>query len=750
MSDVTPIPGEGLERHLRTLLRDYVFKDILGWPSGKLISGEVYDLYAYDLLGYEAVYIETKTPKFKALKESDSGEFKKKLKRLGTAEYGAITNGHVFVTYCCRLIEGKVITEQIVSLDLDKALKEHSSGELSHETLAKVNKAFSPFAVTEYLRTDKRPYQQDFGRISPTRDDPRSIGDLSTSLRKAVDELTPPFLHMIDWLYKTKTTIGRGDSRGFAIDEPLDDWSALSGKVPPTLMMKELEETVGELLGLHDREQLNEAVTKRVTTELRKKIGVPLEESDMMHLVTEAIVAPQKIDECLNEKLYDVIRQGYAEILARQTAYVVLSRILLYRVSEDKDLVVRRLSGSDLDRFIEDGQVGELQTGEATIAFRRLIDETDELMRRVFYSHLYAHGLFDWWRIPSNVRRLWSEDRSVSFRRLERAVDIALEKVLAILNRYALQDVERDIWKDVYQEYLPAMERRTLGGFYTPDEVVCLILDLVGYEHDAFGLCEKDLLDPACGSGTFLVEATRRLRRHLENPALPCHSTITKLEDMHERSWRILQELIDHIYGIDIHPFACFLSEMNFLFMTVDLLLSAKHTNPQRLIEELNIGSDDSIRPLGEKLQLSLSHFSDTNSRADVTVKDRDRANRIKRKKFHFVVGNPPWSGVLRGNLSPLFDEATKKIYKSYMSSTDKYDIYVLFIERGIQWLRNKGILGFITQNRYFRRKYGRGVREFTKMHCEAEYVMDLGNVGRAIFGRSNYPAISVYRRVSE
>jgi hypothetical protein len=119
--------------------------------------------------------------------------------------------------------------------------------------------------------------------------------------------------------------------------------------------------------------------------------------------------------------------------------------------------------------------------------------------------------------------------------------------------------------------------------------------------------------------------------------------------------------------------------------------------------------------------------------------------------KFQFVVGNQPWSGVQRGELSPLFDEATKSLYKrQYESSTDKYDIYVLFLERGIRWLDDSGKIGFITQNRYLRRKYGRGIRGFIKKNCVADYIMDLGHVGKVIFpGRTNYPAVSVFEKVT-
>lgn len=747
IDNVTPIPGEGLERHLRTLLRDSVFIDILGWPPDKLISGELYDLYGHDTLNYEVLYVETKTPNAKQIRPVDVESFQRKLERLGTAEHGAITNGHTIATYSCSLKEGSIVSEQTAVLDLGHSIANIRSGHVADEVLERIGEAFAPFAAKGFIGERRKSFEEDYGRITLRRGDTRSIQRLSGSLREAVSRLTGPFLDMLDWLYATQAPIGKGKDEGFSIEEPMDDWSAFSGRVPVSKMRKQIESTIGEMLDLRHQDSLDDSRIKLAVDGLRKTLGVPIATRDLTFLISQGLLDAASLDESLRQRLYEIIRSEVALVFARQTAYVVLSRILLYRASEDKHFVARRLSGRPLDSALSEFGGGSLQARDPAVAFRSLIDGSEDLMSRVFYSHLYAHGLFDWWRVPDSVKREWPEGWIFAFGRLERAIDIALEASLVVLNRYNLKEVQRDIWKDVYQEYLPILERGKLGGFYTPDEIVDVILDLVGYVAEAPELCKKDILDPACGSGTFLVEATRRLRLHLEDISLSCHSAISALSDESERSWAILTRIKERTYGLDIHPFACFLTEMNLLFLMVDLLLSAKRLNPQRRVEELNVGCDDSLRAPGEPLQLSLSYFSETNSRAELTVRDRAKASMIKRKSFSYVVGNPPWSGVLRGSLSPLFDETAKKVYATYRAATGKYDIYALFLERGIQWLQRGGTLGFITQNRFLRRRYGRGVRGVIKDHCEVQYILDLGNAGPVIFGRSNYPAISIFKR---
>ena len=69
---------------------------------------------------------------------------------------------------------------------------------------------------------------------------------------------------------------------------------------------------------------------------------------------------------------------------------------------------------------------------------------------------------------------------------------------------------QRDLLKKLYQYLVPQDVRHHLGEYYTPDWLAEMVLDEAGYDGDA----RKRLLDPACGSGTFLVLAIQRAKRH--------------------------------------------------------------------------------------------------------------------------------------------------------------------------------------------------------------------------------------------
>ncbi len=98
-----------------------------------------------------------------------------------------------------------------------------------------------------------------------------------------------------------------------------------------------------------------------------------------------------------------------------------------------------------------------------------------------------------------------------------------------------------------YESSLPLLERKKRGHFSTPLLLVEKILDSCGYTPDN-DLTQVRVLDPACGSGNFLIEAARRLQTfNLRNGLSPKKSSL-----LFQRN----------LWGIDSDPVSCFLAEM--------------------------------------------------------------------------------------------------------------------------------------------------------------------------------------------
>src|SRR5438552_16052294 len=118
-----------------------------------------------------------------------------------------------------------------------------------------------------------------------------------------------------------------------------------------------------------------------------------------------------------------------------------------------------------------------------------------------------------------------------------------------------------------YEATLSVKERRSLGHFSTPPRLVEHILDACGYTTDK-NLANIRVLDPACGSGNFLVGAARRLLAFGTRTDL----TQTELTTLMQRN----------IWGFDADPISCFLAEMQ-LRTTIagELVEGAMHWGPE-------------------------------------------------------------------------------------------------------------------------------------------------------------------------
>ena len=113
----------------------------------------------------------------------------------------------------------------------------------------------------------------------------------------------------------------------------------------------------------------------------------------------------------------------------------------------------------------------------------------------------------------------------------------------------------RDLLKKLYHRLMPREIRHDLGEYYTPDWLAEHVLNKLGYE----GQTDKRLLDPACGSGTFLVLAIKRLRDR-------CFR-----EGLNEQE--ALEIILNNIVGIDLNPLAAIAARTNYLLALGDLLI---------------------------------------------------------------------------------------------------------------------------------------------------------------------------------
>lgn len=389
-------------------------------------------------------------------------------------------------------------------------------------------------------------------------------------------------------------------------------------------------------------------------------------------------------------------------IFCRETAYVFLNRILFTRILEDKEIAKRRMiSGEEFAKLLR-------LLGKA--AYQQALESAYKNVEK-YYKHFYEYSIFDWWRLPKEKRGMLSEEELRAQEALEEELNfVVIRNILKRLNGFNFYGINQDILGDVYQEYLPSDERKRLGEFYTPIEVVKYILDATGYtpENEIEG---KLLLDPACGSGTFLVEAATRLGERYERKGLfPRNPDDCKT---------IVERIINNIHGLDINPFACHIAEMNLLFNIIDYLHAIQSRYRDYKLKRFNICCTDSlVPPRMEEVAPTTEYI---NGRTKSYIEEAKRAKQVKEKQFDFVVGNPPYVRVQRLREQ---GEEYRKMFKNFAHG--KFDIYVLFIGKGLEWLKENGKLGFITSNKFIKREYGQKIRKIMSNKCRIKQLVDL------------------------
>jgi len=234
--------------------------------------------------------------------------------------------------------------------------------------------------------------------------------------------------------------------------------------------------------------------------------------------------------------------------------------------------------------------------------------------------------VFSWrWRIPDIasqfIQSLKSEDKNLHF-----------------------ESINKDLFKDLYEDLVHKGLRVRRGEYNTPDWLAELMLKRVLGDYRALAL--PRLIDPACGTGTFIFHAIRQLRKKI---------------DFTEK---------DKIVGIDIHPLMVEIAKTNYL---------------------LALGKDQQL-------------FDDDSNIPIFCFDTLKLPNKISEKlrKFDIVIGNPPW-GSLRDIKNPDYQKFIKKmaldarlIEKKDTHLYTQIEVSTVFFIKCIELLREGGTLAFI------------------------------------------------------
>jgi SAM-dependent methyltransferase len=152
-----------------------------------------------------------------------------------------------------------------------------------------------------------------------------------------------------------------------------------------------------------------------------------------------------------------------------------------------------------------------------------------------------------------------------------------VRRIMAHVRRFRLDEVESDVLKILYESLIDRDERHGLGEYYTPDWLAAKIVKAT-----VTAPLEQRVLDPACGSGTFLFHAIRHFLQEAEE--------VGQAKDLRAA------DVCAHVVGMDIHPVAVIIARVTYLLALAPALAARKGT--------LSIPVY-----LGDSMQLSISQL---------------------------------------------------------------------------------------------------------------------------------------------
>lgn len=293
--------------------------------------------------------------------------------------------------------------------------------------------------------------------------------------------------------------------------------------------------------------------------------------------------------------------------------------------------------------------------------------------------------------------------------------------------------------------------RKAGGVFYTPSFIVdSIVKNTVGErvarrgpQQLAGGRGETPfrVVDLACGSGSFLLGVYDYLLRHCLQWYVE-HRPETHKRAVHRDhrngEWRLTIEekkriLTTHLFGVDIDPQAVEVTKLSLL------LKALEGENDMTLETQLRLFHHRALPNLADNIQCGNSLISPeclgglpllaSDELARVNPFDWARAfpKVMEEGGFDCIVGNPPYLRIqILRESSPWEADIHKRLYRS--ASKGNYDIYVVFIERGLDLMKPGGRLGFICPHKFFNAKYGQPIREIISRGRHLSQVVHFGH----------------------
>lgn len=419
----------------------------------------------------------------------------------------------------------------------------------------------------------------------------------------------------------------------------------------------------------------------------------------------------------------------------REINYAVqqtIDRIIFLRICED--------------RSIE--QYGQLQ---ALLNAPHIYDRLKEIFRKA--DKRYNSGLFHFHEEKDSAEA--ADTITPNIKIDDDVLTTILKRLYYPDSPYAFAVLSSEILGQVYEQFLGKVIRltdghhakveekpevRKAGGvYYTPryivDYIVSYTIGKLVEGKTPKQVAELKIVDPACGSGSFLLGAYQYLldwhfAYYTEHEPKKWKKELYCCDhgDWHLTTHERKRILLSNIYGVDIDSQAVEVTKLSLLLKVLEGEMDETFQQQlftERVLPDLgkNIRCGNSLigPDFYESQQMGLME-NDTQLKVNVFDWESGFPDVFNRKNagFDAVIGNPPYVVVGKEDLS----DAEIQYLHAYTVAQYKMDLFHLFIQKGIDLLRDNGEMGFIIPNTWLTLQFTEKLRKYILEHASPNEII--------------------------
>ena len=414
-----------------------------------------------------------------------------------------------------------------------------------------------------------------------------------------------------------------------------------------------------------------------------------------------------RVDYRLLENIEAVQKLLKEKGLTQTTANALLGKIIFFRYLIDRHV---RLNYQEKELWSNDDLCNCLSNRNEFIAFIRHIENKDTGFNG------------DMFRISESEFDTIGQDALNVLIRLLRSDEISTGQQ-SLFNIYDFSILPIEFISNMYEKFIGKENQETEGAYYTPTFLVDYIVsETIGKKLKESNDYNCKVLDPACGSGIFLVESLRKI---IEKYIAINEITDTNTDDFRQTLKSIAQE---NIFGIDKDPSAIQVAIFSVYLTLLDYQKPA------------DIGSFKFPNLLGTNFICS-----DT---FDLENKDL-KALEDRKLHFDYIIGNPPWKGSGGDEVARKYIKERKKEErdKKYCIQVNNNELAEYFVFRASDFCQKETEVALVIHSMSLYNLNSKDgyspFRQYLLEEFHIKKIFELAAVRKEVFEKSNDKAVA-------